>query len=75
VNTISDTYTPAPASAPASYVPDQDDLDEMHLVRAAHDLLDLAHDMPLETRLAVLDYVSARLDGRPATSPREAAHV
>ena len=70
-----DLQTRAPATPVPAYVPTPADLDQMHLVRAAHDLLDLAYDMPLETRLAVLDYVSARLDGRPATSPREAAHV
>ena len=75
MNTISDTYTPAPASAPASYVPDQGDLDELCLARAAHDLLDLAPDLPLETKLGLLDYVAARLDGRSTTSAREAVHV
>ena len=69
------TMLSTPAPAPAGYVPDQDDLDEMHRIKAIHDVLDLCPALPLETRLAVLDYVSARLDGRPATSPREAAHV
>ena len=55
------------APAPASYAPTQDDLDEMHRVRAVHDLLDLAPDLPQELKWGLLDFARALLDGDGAT--------
>ncbi len=73
MNTISDTYTPA--SAPAGYVPDQDDLDQMARVHAIHDVLDLCPELPLDARLALLDHAWALLggNGQPASEPRRVA--
>ena len=69
-----DLQTQATAPAPAGYVPTPADLDEMHKVRAIHDVLDLAPDLPLETRLGLLDYARALLDGDGATpATRQAA--
>jgi hypothetical protein len=62
----------AAALAPASYTPTQDDLDEMHKVRAVHDVLDLFPDLALEVRLALLDRVDAELR---AIRGGEAAHA
>ena len=67
-------YSAASAPTPAGYVPDQDDLDEMHLVRAAHDLIDLAPGLPQELKWGLLDYVAAVLDGNGrATSAADRA--
>jgi hypothetical protein len=64
----------APAPAPA-YLPDEDDLAEMSRIRAVHDLLDVAPDLPLSVRLGLLDYAAAVLggNGQPASEPRRTA--
>ena len=62
MNTISDAYAPAPAS----YIPSPADLDEMHTIRAVHDLLDLAPDLPQELKWGLLDFARALLDGDTA---------
>jgi hypothetical protein len=66
---------PAPAAAPAGYVPDQDDLDEMHRIKAIHDVLDLCPALPLDARLALLDHAWLLLggNGQPASEPRRTA--
>ncbi len=63
------------ASGPARYTPTPADLDELHRVRAVHDLLDVAPDLPLSVRLGLLDYAAAVLgdDGRAASEPRRVA--
>ena len=58
-----DLQTQAIAPAPAGYVPDQDDLDQMHTIRAVHDLLDVARDLPQEVKWALLDYAAGVLEG------------
>ncbi len=64
----------APAPAPASFTPGPADLAEMHRVRAVHDLLDVAPDLPLSVRLSLLDYAAAVLEGdRRTTSAAERA--
>ena len=75
MNTISDTYTPAHAPAPSGYVPDQDDFDEMHRIKAIHDVLDLCPALPLDVRLGLLDHAWALLggNGQPASEPRRVA--
>ena len=71
MNTISDTSTPAPA--PAGFVPDQDDLDQMAQVHAIHDVLDLCPALPLDVRLGLLDHAWALLggNGQAASEPRQ----
>ncbi len=65
----------APAPAPASFTPRPAHLAEMHRVRAVHDLLDVAPDLPLSVRLGLLDYVAAVLegDGRATSAADRAA--
>ena len=65
MNTISDTYTPAPAG----YVPTPADLDEMSRIRAVHDLLDVAPDLSQEVKWALLDYAAAVLDDSRRAPP------
>ncbi len=60
---------PAPAAAPASFIPTRDDLDEMHKVGAIHDVLDLFPDLALEVRLALLDRAEAVLAGGRGAAP------
>jgi hypothetical protein len=63
-----------PTPAPASYTPSPADLDEMSTIHLIHDLLDVAPDMPLETKLALLDFAAAVLEGsRRATSAADRA--
>ena len=71
------TMLSTPAPAPAGYVPDQDDLDEMHRIKAIHDVLDLCPALPLDVRLGLLDHAWLLLggNGQPASSPRRDAHV
>ena len=38
-------------------------LDEMSRIRAVHDLLDVARDLPAELRWALLDYAAGVLEG------------
>ena len=65
---------PAPAGFTPAYRPTPDDLDEMSTIRAVHDVLDLAHDLPMELRWGLLDYVAAVLDGNGrATSAADRA--
>ncbi len=75
MNTISDTSTSAPALA--SFIPTQDDLDQMAKVHAIHDVLDLCPALPLDVRLALLDHAWLLLggNGQPAFEPRETARV
>ena len=63
------------ASAPAGFVPDQDDLDEMHRIKAIHDVLDLCPALPLDVRLGLLDHAWALLggNGQPASELRRVA--
>ena len=73
-------YTPAiiaPTGGPASFVPDQDDFDQMHRIKAIHDVLDLCPELPLDVRLGLLDHAWTLLggNGQPASSPREAVHA
>ena len=66
------TGTPAPAAAPAPvYRPTPADLDEMCRIRAVHDLLDVAPDMPQELKWALLDFAATLLD----TPLRETTHA
>ena len=58
-NMVSGTPTPAPAG----YVPTPADLAEMSRIRAVHDLLDVAPDLPLSVSLGLLDYAAAVLEG------------
>ena len=71
------TMVYAPASAPAGYVPDQDDLDQMAKVHSIHDVLDLCPELPLDVRLGLLDHAWALLggDGQPASEPRRDARA
>ncbi len=73
MNTISDASTPT--LAPAGFVPDQDDLDQMARVHAIHDVLDLCPALPLDVRLGLLDHAWLLLggNGQPASEPRQAA--
>jgi hypothetical protein len=66
-----------PAAVPAGYVPDQDDLDEMHRIKAIHDVLDLCPALPLDVRFGLLDHAWALLggDGQPASEPRRDARA
>ena len=50
-----DLQTQATAPAPA-YGPTPADLDEMHVVRSIHDVLDLCPELPLDVRLGLLDH-------------------
>ena len=70
-----DLQTHAVTPAPAGYVPDQDDLDEMHRIKAIHDVLDLCPALPLDVRLGLLDHAWALLggNGQPASEPRRTA--
>ncbi len=68
-------FSGTPTPAPASYVPTPADLDELHLVRAAHDLIDLAPGLPQELKWGLLDYVAGVLEGdrRAVSEPRRVA--
>ena len=68
-------YTTAPASVPAGYLPDEDDLAQMAQVHAIHDVLDLCPALPLDARLALLDHAWLLLggNGQPASEPRRVA--
>ena len=70
-----DLQTQATAPAPAGYVPDQDDLDQMAKVHSIHDVLDLCPELPLDVRLGLLDHAWALLggNGQPASEPRRTA--
>ena len=75
MNTISDAYALTPAPAPAGFVPDQDDLDQMAKVHAIHTVLDVCPALPLDVRLGLLDHAWLLLggDGQPAAEPRRVA--
>ena len=70
-----DLQTRATVPAPAGYVPDQDDLDQMAKVHSIHDVLDLCPELPLDVRLGLLDHAWALLggNGQPASAPRRTA--
>ena len=55
--------TQTQATTTPAYVPTPDDLDEMSRVRAVHDLLDAAPDLPQQVKWALLDYAAAVLEG------------
>ena len=63
--------TQTQATTTPAYVPTPDDLDEMSRVRAVHDLLDVAPDMPQELKWALLDFAATLLD----TPLRETTHA
>ena len=66
--------TQTQATTTPAYVPTPDDLDEMSRVRAVHDLLDAAPDLPMEVRWGLLDYLAGVLEGsRRATSAADRA--
>ncbi len=69
------TETPASTPAPAGYVPDQDDLDQIARVHAIHSVLDLCPALPLDVRLGLLDHAWLLLggNGQPAAEPRRVA--
>ncbi len=73
MNTISDISTSAPALA--SFIPTQDDLDQMAQVHAIHDVLDLCPVLPLDVRLGLLDHAWLLLggNGQAASEPRRVA--
>ena len=64
-----------PVPAPASYAPTPADLDQMHRIKAIHDVLDLCPALPLDVRLGLLDHAWLLLggDGQPAAEPRRVA--
>ncbi len=65
-----DMCTESAVPAAAGFTPGPADLDQMHLVRAAHDLIDLAPGLPQELKWGLLDYVASVLEGdRRATPP------
>ena len=70
-----DLQTQATAPTPAGYVPTPADYDEMSRIRAVHDLLDVAGDLPQEVKWALLDYAAGVLggSGQPASEPRRTA--
>jgi hypothetical protein len=70
------TATSAPTGGPA-YLPDEGDLVQMAQVHSIHSVLDLCPTLPLDVRLALLDFAWALLggNGQPASSPRRDAHV
>lgn len=67
-----DLQTQALAPASASFIPTPADLDEFATIRAIHDVLDLAPDLPLSIRLGLLGYAAAVLEGdrQAASEPR-----
>jgi len=58
-----DLQTQATAPAPAGYVPDQDDLDQMAKVHSIHDVLDLVELLLVHHHLRV-DHRSLRRPSR-----------
>ena len=72
MNLHPESSTPAVVAPTPVYRPTAADLDEMSRIRAVHDLLDVAPDLPLETKLSLLDYVAAVL---AAARGGETAHA
>ena len=68
-NMVSGTPTPALAG----YAPTPADLAEMSRIRAVHDLLDVAPDLPQELKWGLLDFARALLDGDRASPSADRA--
>ena len=64
-----DLQTRAPATRVPAYVPTPADLAEMSRIRAVHDLLDVAPDLPQELKWGLLDYAAGVLEGPGRAAP------